>query len=274
LFTSSARNACGTATISTHTAYAGWQVQPDRETVQGALEVAIARVAGCRVRVIGAGRTDAGVHRSGRSRRSMFRRHRLYRLRASLNGLTGHDISVVTLAEAPAGFDPRRSARSRTYRYTIISGRPPAPMLRDRSWHVYPTLDPALLVRLAERIVGVHDFSAFRAGDCESETTEREVIVSTWATDDGVYTYEVTANAFLKQMVRVLVGTMVEVALGRMKEEEFERLLRGGARTAAGPTAPARPALVRVDHDRLVMASEFRQSCGRQLVRPSCSPVR
>jgi len=232
------------------TAYAGWQAQPDQPTVQAALEHALAVVLGERVRVAGAGRTDAGVHATGQvAAFDVPEGTDLYRLRASLNGLTAADISVVTLEEAPADFDPRRAARARTYRYTIVSGRPPAPLLRDRSWHVYPTLDPALLSQLAGRIVGVHDFSAFRAGDCESDSTEREVYVSRWSSAEGVYEYEVKANAFLKQMVRVLVGTMVEVALGRMTETDFSNLLCGGTRTAAGPTAPARGlTLVRVDY--------------------------
>lgn len=230
-------------------AFAGWQVQPAQPTVQAALEHALAVVLGDRVRVTGAGRTDAGVHALAQvAAFDVPDGTDLYRLRASLNGITPHDVAVVTLEEAAADFDPRRAARSRSYRYTIVNGRPPSPLLRDRSWHVYPTLDDALLERLAARVVGKHDFSAFQAADCESDNPVREVLVSRWSRDGDTLTYEITATAFLKQMVRILVGTMVEVALGRMSEADFDALLAGAARAAAGRTAPAQGlTLVRVD---------------------------
>jgi len=221
-------------------AFAGWQIQPSQPTVQAALEHALLVATGDRCAVTGAGRTDSGVHATGQvAAFDVPDQTDLYRLRASLNGLTPADVAVVTLEAVADDFDPRRDARWRRYRYTIVSGRPPSPLLLDRSWHVYPDLDLDVLERLAQAVVGQHDFNAFRASDCEAETSVRTVYESTWTRRDGVLTYEIRANAFLKQMVRVLVGSMVEVALGKLDEATFVGLLAGGQRTAAGRTAPA-----------------------------------
>jgi tRNA pseudouridine38-40 synthase len=223
------------------TNYAGWQYQPDQPTIQGAIERAIRVATGASVRVEAAGRTDAGVHAMAQVIAfDLPDETDLYKLRGSLNALTPNDIAVVTLEQATAGFDPRRDARTRTYRYTIVNARPPSPLLADRSWHVYPALDYAILNRLAAFIVGTHDFRAFRAADCESESTIRDVHSSSWDRIGYLLTYEITANAFLKQMVRILVGSMVGVALGRRTEDEFRRLLEGAPRGEAGRTAPAR----------------------------------
>jgi tRNA pseudouridine38-40 synthase len=240
------------------TAYAGWQAQPDRPTVQLALETAIRTATGVATRVEGAGRTDAGVHAIGQvAAFDVPDGTDLYKLRGSLNGLTAADLSIVSLVPARAGFDPRRDARLRTYRYMVVTGRPSAPLLADRSWHVYPSLDLEVLSRLAEPIVGAHDFCAFRAADCESESTLRDVEASRWSrvhsppvSGGDVFAYEISANAFLKHMVRVLVGSMVDVALGKLDESVLRRLIaEGGDRTEAGRTAPPQGlVLVRVDY--------------------------
>jgi len=222
-------------------AYAGWQIQPDQPTVQASLENALETALRTPVRVEGAGRTDAGVHALGQvAAFDVPDGTDLYRLRGSLNGITGRDIAIVSIEQAPDGFDPRRDAVGRTYRYMIVAGRPASPLLADRSWHVPGRLDLDVLRRLAAATIGTHDFAAFRASDCESPSTVRVVSESRWSEDDGVLTYEICANAFLKQMVRVVVGSMVDVALGRIDETVFLDLLEGGDRTLAGRTAPAR----------------------------------
>ena len=232
------------------TTWAGWQLQPGQATVQGEIERALGVVVGSPVRVAASGRTDAGVHASGQVIAfDLPDASDLSRLRRSLNALTDASICIVDLVPVNDAFDPRRHALSRTYEYTIVNARPPSPFLMDRSWHVIAPLDLGVLQRLAAMVVGDRDFAAFRAADCASNSSRRFVIESAWSRDDDILTYRVKANAFLKQMVRTLVGSMVDVATGRLAEQTFAELLAGGSRTRAGRTAPAAGlALVRVDY--------------------------
>jgi tRNA pseudouridine38-40 synthase len=233
------------------TSWAGWQLQPGQPTIQGELERALSIVLNQDVRVAASGRTDAGVHATGQVIAFDVPDGRdLPRLCRSINALTDASICVVDLRETNAAFDPRRHALSRTYEYTIVNDRPPSPFLVDRSWHVHQRLDVARLSRLAGMITGEHDFTAFRAADCASNSTRRFVTESAWRQDANVLTYRISANAFLKQMVRTLVGTMVDVDLGRLEENVFAAQLEGGTmRTLSGRTAPAEGlALVRVDY--------------------------
>lgn len=232
------------------TKWAGWQLQPGQPTVQGEIERALAIVTGGPVRVAASGRTDAGVHATGQVMAfDVADDADLARLQRSLNALTDASICVASLARTNDAFDPRRHALSRSYEYTIVNGRPPSPFLADRCWHVHDELDVAVLAALAARVVGEHDFTAFRAADCASASTRRFVSESAWTRDGAVLGYRVTANAFLKQMVRTLVGSMVDVALGRLPAATFAELLDGGSRPHAGRTAPAAGlALVAVEY--------------------------
>lgn len=240
------------------TGLAGWQVQPGQATVQGEIERALATILGAPVRVAASGRTDAGVHASGQVIAfDLPQDSELLRLRHSINALTPAGITVVELSPAGPGFDPRRHALARSYEYTIVHGRPPSPFLRDRSWTLYLELDLEPLHRLAAAVIGEHDFTAFRAADCASKSTRRVVRESVWQVEGETLTYRITANAFLKQMVRTLVGSMVDVSLGHLDETVFVDLLEGGCRTQAGRTAPAQGlSLVSVEYPRESIAED------------------
>jgi tRNA pseudouridine38-40 synthase len=231
-------------------AYAGWQMQPAQRTVQSAIETALETVVGTRVPIESAGRTDSGVHALGQvAAFDLPDGTDVYRLRASLNGLTPDDVSVVDIVEVAADFDPRRHAKSRTYEYTIVSGRPRSPMLEDRSWFYYHEFDIDRLNEAASCLIGTHDFSAYRAADCMSKSTIRNIYESEWTVDNHVYRYRITGNAFLKQMVRILVGSMVDIQVQRLDFERFRQLLEGGDRGDAGRTAPPEGlVMLRVDY--------------------------
>lgn len=210
-------------------------------TIQCALEKALLIAAGVETRIAVAGRTDAGVHALGQVVAfEVPDATDLRRLRGSLNALAGRGITVVTLEPTHASFDPRRDALSRTYRYTIVNGRPASPFFDDRSWTLYRPLDLELLGRSASSLLGQHDFAAFRSADCQSRSTLRTVTRSEWLRDGPILTYTVTANAFLKQMVRALVGTMIDVAIGKLPQDRIAALFAGGSRAQAGQTAPAK----------------------------------
>lgn len=232
------------------TALSGWQYQPDTRTVQGELEEALFVATRHRTRIAAAGRTDAGVHALGQVIAfDVPSGVDLRRLRLSLDALTGRDITVVSLEIAHEGFDPRREALRRTYRYTIVNGRPASPFLADRSWTIHRPLDERRLDECARQFVGEHDFSAFRSADCESRSTRRTVYESSWKRDGHLLEYTVTANAFLKQMVRTMVGTMIDIEIERLPPQRLAALLGGGSRESAGRTAPAQGlTFVRVDY--------------------------
>lgn len=221
--------------------FSGWQSQPNAVTVQGVIEEALAVVLRAPCRIAASGRTDAGVHARGQVIAFEVEDDcDLGKLGLSLNALTPETIAVIALEPATADFDPRRHARSRTYTYVITNGRSPSPFLCDRTWSIRSLLDLEQLNRLAVAVVGRHDFSPFRASDCGSSTTVRNVFESSWQRDGYQLVYTVRANAFLKQMVRALVGSMVDVVRGELHESTFLRLLEeGGTRTEAGRSAPS-----------------------------------
>jgi len=229
--------------------FAGWAAQPGERTVQEELEGALEQVLGARPRLTVAGRTDAGVHAWGQVASFEVGADPPGSLARSLNALTGDDLTVWSAAQAPDGFDARRDAQSRTYCYRVLAAPAPSPFERGLALFWPHRVYPGLLERCAEALLGTHDFTAFTPTQTEHVRFERDILRAEWrrgralgyeqSTREGVELFEfwIEADAFMRNMVRVLVGTMLEVGAGRRQLEDFVALLRGAPREEAGDTA-------------------------------------
>ena len=218
--------------------YAGWQIQDNGRSVQGELEKALAQLTQEAVRVVGAGRTDAGVHARGQV--ASFKTESLLgpdQLRSGANALLPEDVRVLGADAVAMDFHARYSAKQRRYCYTIA--RAPHPLQRRYSWHCTYALDVNLLRSCAERISGKHDFRSFCKNSGERESTACTVATSGWTDEGDVLIFEIAADRFLYGMVRALVGTIVDVARGHLSFEEFLRIIEARDRSAAGMSAPA-----------------------------------
>lgn len=221
------------------TAYRGWQRQPVGPTLQEVLEKALETWLREKVRLVAAGRTDAGVHAEGQVACFHTRsRPDLDALATGLNALTPADVSIRGADEVPEGFDPRRDARSRLYEYRLLNQRWPRALWRHTAWHVRAPLDLEAMARAAACLVGEHDFSAFRAADRVARCAVRRVFRSEIEANDGIVRYRIEANSFVKHMVRNIVGTLVEVGRGRRSPESIVELMASRDRRRAGPAAP------------------------------------
>jgi tRNA pseudouridine38-40 synthase len=220
----------------------GWQLQPGGPTVQGELERALAVVLREAVRVRGAGRTDAGVHARGQVAAVVVSRPPpdLSRLLRGVNALLPPDIAVRDVAPVPDAFDPRRHACSRVYEYRILHRAARSPLWRAWAWHVPRPLDVDAMDAAAALLVGEHDFAVFRGADAREtpRTTVRRVLESRVLREPPLLIYRVEATAFLKHMVRNIVGTLVEIGLGERSPGVMTALIAGRDRTRAGATAP------------------------------------
>jgi tRNA pseudouridine38-40 synthase len=221
------------------TAYHGWQVQPELPTIQAALEETVKRISGEEVRVIGAGRTDAGVHALGQV--ANFRTSKGLALdtwRRALNGLLPPDIVVRRVEPASDEFDARRSATQKTYRYSIWNAPFPSALERHCVLHVPDPLDVASMAAGAASLIGEHDFSAFRAADDSPPRPVRRVLEARFAPEANRLHFVITGNGFLKHMIRIIVGTLIEVGRGKLSPEDLEQILHSKDRQRAGRTAP------------------------------------
>jgi tRNA pseudouridine38-40 synthase len=221
------------------TAYAGWQRQADAPSVQAELERALATVADHPVQLTCAGRTDRGVHALGQVAHfdtAAVRPTRGWTLGA--NTALPPDIAVQWVAPVPDDFHARYSAIARTYRYLILNRATRSPALRERAWWVYAPLDADRMHEAAQALVGEHDFSAFRAAECQSRVPTRRLARIAVCRTGELVAVEVTANAFLHHMVRNLVGTLAEVGDGSRPAEWVAEALASRDRRRSGPTAP------------------------------------
>jgi tRNA pseudouridine38-40 synthase len=217
------------------TPFAGWAKQPGQRTVQGELETALAVILRAPVALTVAGRTDTGVHAWGQV--ASYEGVPPDRL-TGVNALLPDEIAVLEAELAPDGFNARFDARARTYCYRVLHRRQRDPFERGRALHWGGTLDRDVLDACAALLVGTHDFTAFTPTETAHVRFERVVTSARWDRDGDLLCFWITADAFMRNMIRALVGTMLETAQGRRTVDAFATLLTGRPRAEAGQTAP------------------------------------
>jgi tRNA pseudouridine38-40 synthase len=214
------------------TAFAGWARQPGQRTVQDELERALRTIARREITLTVAGRTDRGVHAWGQ-----VASHDGEPVDArSLNAVLPPDVAVLSSAEAADGFDARRDAVTRTYCYRLLARRTRSPFERGHALWWRHAVDRAALDACAAALVGTHDFTAFTPSGVGHVHFERAVSAARWDADGDLLRFWITADAFLRNMNRILVGTMLDVSSGRRSLESFTVLLEGRPRSDAGHT--------------------------------------
>lgn len=234
------------------TPFAGWQMQADEPSVQGALARAAERLCGSPVVIKGAGRTDAGVHAKGQV--AHFDLPRAYPADTVRNALNYHlkpnPVAVLACAEVGADFDARFSATARHYRYRLLARKAPPALERDRVWWLPHGVDAAAMHAAAQVLVGSHDFTTFRAAGCQAKSPVKTLdVLSVTAREEGEVWVETSARSFLHSQVRSLVGSLKLVGEGRWTADDVRRALEARDRAACGPVAPAAGLyLMRVDY--------------------------
>jgi tRNA pseudouridine38-40 synthase len=247
--------------------FAGWQRQGAQRTVQGELEGVLARIEGKAVSVMGAGRTDAGVHAAGQvASVRMTNAITAAALLRALNAVLPVDVRVRSVDEMPLAFNARMHARQKTYHYWIWNARVVPPLMRGVVWHVPQPLDLDAMIGAAPLFEGTHDFAALQARGARVKTTTRTILVSRLGTaswSDGPWSfpdtpgallrYEASGTGFLRHMVRTMAGTLVEIGRGRRQAADVPAMLATRRRAAAGRTAPPHGLVLwRVDYAKIM----------------------
>jgi len=221
------------------TRYAGWQRQPHAPSVQAEVERALGLIADHPVEILCAGRTDAGVHALGQV--AHFETEAVRPLRGWLIGVNGElnaDVALSFVQPVGADFHARYSARARTYRYLILNRPSRSPLLEERAYWRHGPLDAERMHAAVQALIGEHDFSAFRAAECQAKLPIRTLRSISIERAGDLITLEVTANAFLHHMVRNIVGSALKVGLGERPVEWIAEVLASRDRRLAGATAP------------------------------------
>ncbi len=223
------------------TNYQGWQVQPRGLTIQGMLEEKLSRLTGERIHLFGSGRTDSGVHALGQVAHFKTQSQMGTRtIQRALNSLLPSDIMIQKVEEVEEGFHARKHSKSKVYEYRILNQDLRSVFHRGYIWHIPQKLNLTEMKKATQSLIGEHDFSAFRTVGSPTRTPVRRVIRAEWKRGrDGLIRFEIEANGFLKQMVRSIIGTLVEIGRGKMKATDFRKIMNSRDRKNAGPTAPA-----------------------------------
>ncbi len=220
-------------------AYHGWQRQKDRRTIQGEIEKTLFTITRCPVSLIGSGRTDAGVHALGQvanfSCATNLTAEIFYR---GLNRMLPDDIVVHSCRLAEDAFHARYDAKSKTYRYHIFNHNPPKAIGRQYAWQIRQRLDTEAMGLAVQCIIGEHDFKAFEGSGSPRSSTVRNVLATDLRKEGEWLIFEIEATGFLKYMVRNIVGSLVEVGLGKLSDNDFRDILDSRDRQNAGITAP------------------------------------
>ena len=221
------------------TAYHGWQVQPNGITVQEALQDAVEKIFGVRENVTGCSRTDSGVHANDFC--CNIRTENLidcYRLVAALNAVLPDDISVKSAEEVPFDFHARYNCVSKQYVYKVWNTNYKNPFLENKAWHYKNKLDEAFLNEQAQQFVGTYDFKAFCSSGSSVEDTVRTVKAFSVERNGDEVLFFVEADGFLYNMVRIMVGSLIEISENKIEKDKLLDIIKSGDRNLAGRTAP------------------------------------
>jgi tRNA pseudouridine38-40 synthase len=218
--------------------FRGWARQPGLRTVQGELETALATILREPVELTVAGRTDTGVHAKGQVASFQTAVEPPEDLARRLNGLGPDDVAVTAAGVVRDGFNARHDAKARSYRYRLLARSTPSPFEQGKALWWPHQVDREALHACAAALIGTHDFTAFTPTQTDHVRFDRDIHHASWEAEGDILNFQITADAFMRNMVRALVGTQLEVASGRRTVENFISLLEGAPRTAAGDTAP------------------------------------